>query len=897
MLRMVQSNSAEGAKRYFTEGLTREDYYAGDATERGMWGGKGARSLGLQGEVDRDAFVRLCDNQRPDGSGRLTERTKANRRVGYDINFHCPKSVSVLHSLTDDPAILAAFERSVGNTMAMMEGEAKARVRVDGQAADRWTGNLVWATFVHTTSRPIDGLPDPHLHAHCFTFNATWDGEEKRWKAGQFGDLKRDAPFFESCFHSELARNLALAGYAIERRGKGWEIAGVPESVLTKFSRRTSQIEALAKAKGIHDPEEKANLGARTRRSKDESLPMRDVGAAWERTLTDSERESIRRSKAAPSTNPGLAAGEAVRLSLASALERKSVVSERSVLEGALRASVGTASLPEISRALQTAELIRREVDGRVLVTTRAVLQEEKRMIDFARDGRGTCRPFTNGPSVAAEPKLNAGQRRAVEYLLTSADRVMVVRGKAGTGKTTLMQTAVAQIEASGRRVHVFAPTTEASRGVLRHEGFENAETVARLLLDSKLQERVRGGVLWVDEAGLLGSKSAAALFEVAKAQNARVVLSGDSKQHRSVERGDALRVLERDAGLGAATLRDVVRQRGEYKSAVEQLGEGRVVEGFHKLDRIGAIKEADAVGAHLAIAKEYIDTVRAGKTALVVSPTHAEGRAVTAEIRLRMRDEKLLGESRPLERLQPLGFTVAERSDPAHYQAGHVVEFHQNVKGFRAGTRCEVLGRTAAGEVRVRYLDGSTTLPLTHSDRFDVFERQPFEVAAGDVLRVTRNGRVPAGDNQTISGTRQLPNGSLHRVRGFTRSSDVRLENGWVVPKDFGHLAHGYCLTSHASQGKTVDRVFISQSSASFGASSAEQFYVSASRARERAVIYTDDKAALLEAVQKSSDRMSAVDLVKAPPPPLPPSRIPDTLPLRRHLEPHRDRELDRGR
>ncbi len=75
-------------------------------------------------------------------------------------------------------------------------------------------------------------------------------------------------------------------------------------------------------------------------------------------------------------------------------------------------------------------------------------------------------------------------------------------------------------------------------------------------------------------------------------------------------------------------------------------------------------------------------------------------------------------------------------------------------------------------------------------------------------------------------------------------------LENGWTVGKDFGHLAHGYVVTSHASQGKTVDRVFVGQSSQSFPASSREQFYVSASRAREQVIIYTDDKEALLEAV-----------------------------------------------
>ena len=68
---------------------------------------------------------------------------------------------------------------------------------------------------------------------------------------------------------------------------------------------------------------------------------------------------------------------------------------------------------------------------------------------------------------------------------------------------------------------------------------------------------------------------------------------------------------------------------------------------------------------------------------------------------------------------------------------------------------------------------------------------------------------------------------------------------------------------TSHASQGKTVDRVIIGQSAESFPASSREQFYVSVSRGRQQATIYTDDKKALLAAVSRSDDRLAANEFV----------------------------------
>jgi hypothetical protein len=68
--------------------------------------------------------------------------------------------------------------------------------------------------------------------------------------------------------------------------------------------------------------------------------------------------------------------------------------------------------------------------------------------------------------------------------------------------------------------------------------------------------------------------------------------------------------------------------------------------------------------------------------------------------------------------------------------------------------------------------------------------------------------------------------------------------------------------FTSHAAQGKTVDEVLVVASSLSFAAVSQEQFYVSISRARERARIYTDDAELLGRRVEDSHSRKAAVEL-----------------------------------
>ena len=72
--------------------------------------------------------------------------------------------------------------------------------------------------------------------------------------------------------------------------------------------------------------------------------------------------------------------------------------------------------------------------------------------------------------------------------------------------------------------------------------------------------------------------------------------------------------------------------------------------------------------------------------------------------------------------------------------------------------------------------------------------------------------------------------------------------------------------ITSHASQGKTVGKVIVSQSTASSGAASMEQFYVSVSRSRDAVSIWTDDKQGLLQAVQSSEERMLGRELGSYP-------------------------------
>ena len=72
-----------------------------------------------------------------------------------------------------------------------------------------------------------------------------------------------------------------------------------------------------------------------------------------------------------------------------------------------------------------------------------------------------------------------------------------------------------------------------------------------------------------------------------------------------------------------------------------------------------------------------------------------------------------------------------------------------------------------------------------------------------------------------------------------------------------------GYAVTSHSSQGKTVDNVFMVASSRSFGAVNREQFYVSISRGREHCQVFTDDAELLRHRVCDTHERTAAIELL----------------------------------
>jgi conjugative relaxase-like TrwC/TraI family protein len=894
MLRASQSLNAEASAKYFTEVLSKGDYYVADAAIKGRWRGALTERLGFTAGsvVTPAAFKRLLSGLHPFTGEKLVQRLAKNRRPGVDLTFSVPKSISLAWAITKDEAILDALRECVAETMQRdVEPLVCRRVR-DGEKVNttdrKTTGEFIYADFLHFTSRPTEGRVDAHLHIHAFVMNLTHD--DGKIYAAELEEIFRQRPALQAAFHARLARRMEELGYRVEktryqqsgRMKSGWELAGILRATIEKFSTRTQEIEEHALRHGINDADEKGALGARLRDKKAEGATIPELRQGWRDRLTPAELAAFAALKDhGQSGQEDLATRvqASLRYALDHHLYRQSTVETHLILQTALEHGL-TLSPEQVAAGLGECDAIRRTKDvrgaPREFITTAEVLAAETRLIEYARDGRGTRMKIGRHAHRFTREWLNADQKAAVRHVLESRDAVTAITGGAGTGKTSMMQEAADAIRQNGKEPFMFAPSTGA-REVLQEKGFDAAQTVEHLIRNTSLHPELKDQVIWIDEAGLIDVRSMNAVFDIARQQNARVVLSGDSRQHQSPRAGAALQMLENEAGLQAARIETIQRQRGQYKRAVELISLGAtvidkrsgttgLVAGFDLLDRLGKIHQIAGEDRYAVLADKYLAATSGKKqqSTLVVSPTHAEGQRVTAEIRDRLREAGAVGkETRGYRTLRSLNLSDAEKGQRASFDGPDtVVQFHQNVAGgYRRGERYRVAPHERFG-LGLEPVGGGEVKPIPHdhADRFEVYREDSIGLAVGDKVRFSLGGR-------SADGGRQISNGRLDRIERITPAGDLVLKSGMTVAKDYGHLDLGYCITSHAAQGADADKILCAMGSESLPAVSSRQFYVSVSRGREDIAIYVDDKAAVRRAIQDAGDRMTATELVRVEP------------------------------
>jgi conjugative relaxase-like TrwC/TraI family protein len=228
------------AGAYYVEQLG--SYYLDGDEPPGRWHGRGAAELGLGGEIDEDAFLALMDGLDPT-TGRALGSAHSERTVrGFDVTFSAPKSLSVLYAVGGEEvcdAVLAGHDAAVSAVIDWIEDHAHTRYRVNGQIHTVDAEGIVAVAFRQHVSRELD----PQLHTHVVIPNRVL-APDGRWLALDAQTLKRDQRTLSALYHGGLRAEVT------QRLGVRWEtpengiaeIADIPPQVLAAYSCRTREV-------------------------------------------------------------------------------------------------------------------------------------------------------------------------------------------------------------------------------------------------------------------------------------------------------------------------------------------------------------------------------------------------------------------------------------------------------------------------------------------------------------------------------------------------------------------------------------------------------------------------------------------------------------------------------
>ena len=356
----------------------------------------------------------------------------------------------------------------------------------------------------------------------------------------------------------------------------------------------------------------------------------------------------------------------------------------------------------------------------------------------------------------------------------------MDVSGIAGAGKSHLLKQVEKATIAVGKTIAVLSPT-DASVKDLRRAGFQ-----ARTFQGFQVRPE-RPDLLIIDEASMLSIPQMLWLVKHARENDSRLLLAGDSAQHRSVERGDALRILEQSGNVRYVELLQAQRQKvPALKAAIEDLKAGRLQNAWRKLEQHGAIKElTNPAELRKRAVEQHLAGLRSGKSSLMICPRHEEARKVAAIVRQQLKTEGAIGATdHAVTVLRRMDLGSESCRDLLHYAPGRVVGFHTRTSGgFKPGekwtvgeTNCETV--TLEREGKVRQFN-----PFAKG-KWDVFAASTMQISVGDQLRMT------AG---FMEGKNVFKNNDIGKLRELT-DTELVLNDGRRMRRDGARIDQGVC-------------------------------------------------------------------------------------------------------
>jgi conjugative relaxase-like TrwC/TraI family protein len=893
MLNISKALNAGQAQSYHKLEFTSEtqNYYKQGETVRGEWQGKLAASFGLKGDVAPLEFSRLAEGIHPQTEEPMVRHRAAQQyknadgtttksvehRAGWDATFSAPKSVSLTALVGGDDRVREAHRAAV--TTALDELERYTQARIGGNNPAETTGKFIAAKFEHDTARPVDGYAAPQLHTHAVIFNVTERGD------GSTRALQERA-FFESqqyataVYQSALTYQLRSLGYEIESGRSGApEIRGYSQEYLDASSPRSRQIKEQLEKSGYSGPEA-AQIAAHSTRDRKQSLSAEEVltahkemAAAYgnqpQQVIAAARNRALQQDKEPAQTT---LAKEAVTFARDSIFEREAVADERAILRDALRRGMGETSYRDIRQEFDkrrnAGEL--RAVQGMKhdsarSFTTPETIAAERANIRYVLEGRNAVEPIMTAERAREQAStrsfLNDSQRRVIEEVLTSSDRIHGLQGLAGSGKTTTLQTIREGAEASGYIVEGFAPTSKAA-GQLREAGID-ATTLQSFLARGQNHpsaDRANRHLYMLDESSLASTRQMRSFLSKLNPDD-RVLVTGDTRQHQGVDAGRPFQQMQ-EAGMQTSQLDRIVRQKDpELLKAVQHLANNETVKGIAMLADQGRVTEIpNGLDRIAAIARDYAANPA---NTIIVSPDNRSRQQINEAVRVELRKTGALAEDGQTLRTltHRSDMTGADRTWAARYNAGEVLQYSTGSKaeGIERGSFATVQSIDArANTVTVALESGSS---ITYDPRrlkgVNVFREVEREFAAGDRVQFTAPNKDLGVANRDLGTVVSLEDGQM-----TLRMDGKSARTVTFATAEYRQFDHGYAVTSHSSQGLTAGRVLAHiDTDSSQSLINNRLAYVAISRASDDARVYTNNAETLGERLASDITKTAALE------------------------------------
>jgi ATP-dependent exoDNAse (exonuclease V) alpha subunit len=764
----------------------------------------------------------------------------------------------------NDQRLSKAHSECVKEALTEMEKFVSCRIRkgaFHGTEKLEVTGNMIAGLYNHNASRALD----PQIHTHCVVANVTWCESEQRYKALSEYEILKAIRYCGKFYQNAMAKRIQKLGYEIElkrtdRGIEGFEIKGVDNELLERYSRRRAEIEEkiekFKKETGREPtPAEIHIIAKETREAKLTEITTPEVLESQRQMLSNEELSHLRSIKYKALENDRIlkqiSSGKIIQIfskTIDHLYERKSVVAGHELLAEALNQGMKDVSAENLKQALKNSKELIPLTDAKdplqVFYITKRGLALEQEAIRLANAGIGLFKPLGNIDDVDTSD-LSDVQQKAVQGILECQDFACMLRGYAGSGKTTALRPVHTGLIAANKNPLYLAPTRGAVK-VLKDDGFENATTVASFLNNPEIEKDT---VLIIDESSLVSANIGHKLMWLAKENNARIIFVGDRRQHLSVEAGDFLKVLEFYSDIKNFELSQIIRQIPKhYRKAVQLMANNKTAEGLERLNDLGVVEEKSHHYLSAA-AKRYVNTINDGKKCLLVSPTHREIDTLNALVRKEFSNQKILDLSEQQSRtcFQDHNWTRDQIASHQTYRAGNAIRFNTPLFGSQYQKHDILIIDRISENSNLIFTNGDTLSPNKIKHKISVGMMKSLELAPGDKILITAN-------NQDYS----LTNGDTATIEEILQDGEIQLSDGRTIPRDFESISYGYATTSHKSQGSTCDHAILAAAQMSNRAC-----YVGSSRGRQSVKVFTPDFEHLHSSVKRNSEHLTGHDLI----------------------------------